>query len=102
MSSPVDQFAGSCADNHLPEGNSCDPAAETPRFETQQAQYGPLLAPYNPRARMTAMRRLRALVPDLASLPVALLTDQKCHRCALATRKSRNTCTRATDFSSSG
>jgi hypothetical protein len=43
--------------------------------------------------RMTAMRNSNLYTYDV---------DQKCQRCALATRKSRKTWMRATDLSSSG
>ena len=40
--------------------------------------------------------------PDVRVKPAHDELVQKRQRCALATMKSRNTCTRATDFNSSG
>src|SRR5215472_11216985 len=56
---------------------------------TDTTQYADASAMRNANARMPAMQPLDGRA-------------QKCQRCALDTRKSRKTCTRATDFSSSG
>jgi hypothetical protein len=58
--------------------------------------------------RMTAHVRHAAMHNDENRWPTSwadffsVLKYQKCQRCALATRKSRNTWMRATDLSSSG
>jgi hypothetical protein len=93
------------ADNHLPEGNNCRlcachlgdtartadsrvavcRAAGDAQCEDPHASHAPSAAPGRRQADLRTGSR-----------------GQKCQRCALDTRKSRKTCTRATDFSSSG
>ena len=63
----------------------------------QQGTVGEVAKRYNVEVRMPAMRGRQQ--PEEAN---ARLSCQKLQRCALATRKSRNTWMRATDLSSSG
>jgi hypothetical protein len=46
--------------------------------------------------------RKRFNMMDTGATAVPLTENQNVQRCAFDTKKSRNTCTRATDFSSSG
>jgi hypothetical protein len=99
------------ADNHLPEGNHC-PRRPAIWEDSKAARVQYLKSMITRSASRNALSRWSAMRASQDDLPCAprksvpegnvMRSDQKVQRCAFDTRKSRNTCTRATDLSSSG
>src|SRR5262245_16261878 len=100
------KFVGAGADYHLPEGNTASVSIaiwedRQPIASSNKLNMAASMSRNNQEARMPAMRASQEARPR-NDVPHNDGINQKFQRCAFETRKSRKTCTRATDFSSSG